>query len=815
MFCSTLFQRSFIPPRSGLPHATRVRKVQSREQHTKLREEVQRAPFARVAFVLSMRDKLFALGVRPRVTSFVMEIVSSCPMRVHGFTWQLKSGAFAQTIIAKATFLLEPGHAKLALEKDRIEIHERDVFVKVERHEILRAPSDQVPYKRRVDVLLVGHAYAPGKQPVRSLVTQLRVGDFSKAIEVICDRGFRTADEHLIEGPHFTKMPLDWTHAAGGPNTTNPVGRHVDSPPDAFGLRSAPNLQHPRTFVNKGLERIAPIGYGPIAPTWQDRTVCLEDLAPPFSPDGWEKRPLPEHFDFDYFQAAPADQQIAELRADETLVLEHLHPLHAHLTTRLPGIIPRAVVHRSSGEREDVTLVADTLWIDADRGICTVVWRGTVGLNHADEAGIIGVALLETVEPNAESAENNLIETIPEGLIEDDELAQMTMIAPFAKPKGPAMPFVQANLAERPANPVRSNDDGALPFGPVGLSALPPAPIARGQITLPAQSPTSSPTIPVAGLVAPQGDSLRFGAQTNGGVTEQSVGSLVRRNGLSLPHETPSSGAAVADMRVAFTEPDAPTEPTREPLQLLWSDRKTMARMRSSDAWRAYFQAQNEDFFDVLHKAPRTNVARLSEMLDAAYGANGRFEAPLVVLTADMELPFDELEALKAAMSAAIPLLTAKDEALEAAVSGAKTFVQTPGLSASPEVCASLTQRIREAFIKEKPILPADYLEKQMERVLLLGRHHQRRDVFGETHVRVLLWFSGENSPQIGYLPAHVAPDLPLWKRLQMRLLAEVHAAQDEYEPQTLALKIVAVARVGHRRRDEFCATNAFPSQTM
>jgi len=98
MFCSTLFQRSFIPPRSGLPHATRVRKVQSREQHTKLREEVQRAPFARVAFVLSMRDKLFALGVRPRVTSFVMEIVSSCPMPVHGFTWPLKSGRFAQEV---------------------------------------------------------------------------------------------------------------------------------------------------------------------------------------------------------------------------------------------------------------------------------------------------------------------------------------------------------------------------------------------------------------------------------------------------------------------------------------------------------------------------------------------------------------------------------------------------------------------------------------------------------------------------------------------------------------------------------------------
>jgi hypothetical protein len=742
-------------------------------------------------------------------------------MRVHGFTWQLKSGAFAQTIIAKATFVLEPGHAKLAPEKDWVEIHERDVFVKNEPHEVLWAPSDQVPYKRRADVLLVGHAYAPGKQPVRSLVTQLRVGDFSKAIEVVCDRGFRKAEDRLIEGPHFTKMSLDWTHAAGGPRTTNPVGRHVDSPPDAFGLRAAPNLQPARTFVNKGLEGIAPIGYGPVAPSWQDRSVCLADLDPPFSPAGWEKRPLPEHFDFDYFQSAPPDQQIAELRVDETLVLEHLHPLHAQLTTRLPGITPRAVVHRSTGEREDVTLVADTLWIDSDRGICAVVWRGTFGLNHADESGIIGVALLESVEPASENTEDNLLETIPAELIEDDELAQMTMIAPFAKSKGPAMPFVQANLAERSANPVRSNDDGALPFGPSGLSALPPAPIAMGQITLPAQSPTSSPTIPVVGLasaqiaeIAAQTEASRTAEQGSLALTEPSVGRALRQNGLSLPNKAPNPAVAV-DLCVSLPEPDAPTEPTRDPLQLLWSDGKSIARMRSSVAFGAYFQAQSEDTFDVLHKAPRTKTRDLIAVLDAAYGSSGKFEAPLVVVTAAMELPFDELEALKAAMSAAIPLITEKDGALQAAVARAKSFVMTPGLSAAPEVCASLTQRIRDAFLAEKTMFPADYLNTQMERVLLLGRHHQRRDVFGETHVRALLWFAGENSPQIGYVPAHVASDLPLWKRWQTRLIAEVHAAQDEFESQPVALKIVAIARIGVRRRSEFCATDAFPSQTQ
>lgn len=737
-----------------------------------------------------MRDKLFAPGVRPRVTSFVMEIVTSCPMRVQGFVWQLKSGAFAQTIIAKATFVLDPGHAKLAAENDWVAIHERDVFVKDEHHEFLRAPSDHVPYKRRVDVMIVGHAYAPGKQAVRSIVTQLRVGGFSKAIEVVCDRGFRKSDERFIEGPHFTKMPLDWTHAAGGPDTTNPVGRHIDTPPDAIGLHSLPNLQKPRTFVNKGFEGIDPIGYGPIAPSWRDRALCVEHLQVPFSPTGWDKRPLPEHFDFDYFQSAPSDQQIAELRADETLVLEHLHPTHAHLTTSLPGIVPRAVVHRGSGEREDVALVADTLWIDTDRGLCSVVWRGTIGLHHADESGIIGVALLENAQPNAEDVESDLVESIPEGLIEEDELAQMTMVAPFAKAKGPAMPFVPANSPERAPTPVRSINDGALPFGPSGLSALPPAPIAMGQITLPAQSPTSSPTIPenafsaLADLPVPLPPAPSLVPRVTSAATEPSGQSAPRQNGLSR-------------MNTAV-EPDAPTEPRREALQLLWSDAKSATRMRASEMWKRHFDEKCDDVFDVLQKAPRTKAENLPAELGAAFSASGKFVAPSVVIAADLELPFDELEALKAAMSAAIPVIEPRDEALRAAVAAAKDFVQTPGLSASPEVSASLTRRIQEAFVREKTALPADYLGVNMERVLLMGRHHQRRDVFGETHVRALVIFPGENAAYIGYLPAHVPADLPMWKRLRTRLLVEVHAAQDQFETQALALKIVAIARVGN-----------------
>ena len=628
-------------------------------------------------------------------------------MEVMGFVWKSGAETCAQTIVVKATFVLEPGHAKLAPESEREPIHDRDQFVKGESKGALFVPTDRVPYKPRVDVMLVGHAYAPGKQPVRSLVTKLVVGDFSKSIEVFCDRGFRSPEERLLEGPRFTKMALDWTRAAGGPGTTNPVGMSFDAAPNAFLLISVPNLQPPKTLVTKGSDTFAPVGYGPVAPSWPGRKQRIERFAGTFAPTGWDDQGLPEGFDFEYFQAAPPDQQIARIRPDERLVLEHLHPAHAQLETRLPGVSPRAIVHRASGEREDVTLVADTLWIDSDRGIACVVWRGSIGLRHPTEAGLIDVTL---VEPVAESIDESLVVTIPPGVVDENELVSMTSTAPFVtKAKGSAMPFVGTNSPERPSNPVRTIDDGALPFGPSGLSGIPPAPIAMGQITLPAQSPTSSPTVPE-----------------------------IKMTDAVTTRETMDSG---------------------ETLQLLWA------------------QPDIEEDQKI-------------------WGEKGRFVPPMVVVEGELELPFDELETLKATISTAMAAITPANVELEAAVMAAKNFVQTLLLSASPAVSEGLTRRIREAFVKEQKTLPLEYLDTQVERVLLLGRHYQKRMVFGGAFVRCFFWLPDEALALVAYLPADVATKLPMWRRFRARVMAEVHPAQDQYEEATRAFKIVAVGRV-------------------
>ncbi|TKD02445.1 DUF2169 family type VI secretion system accessory protein [Polyangium fumosum] len=358
-----------------------------------------------------------------------MDVLSLCPLRALGFVWQPRAGTCAQTVVVKATFRLVPGEAVLAEAQDAPGEEERRWDEGPSSS--VRVPSDGAPYKARADVVLVGHAYAPGKQPSRSWMARLVVGELDKSIEVWCDRGVRWQDGQLLEGPRVTKVPLRWERAAGGPETNNPVGMRFDAAPDRYGMVPIPNLQPPGMFVASRADTFAPACFGPIAPEWPRVSARLGRLGP-----GWNGRPFPEGFDYGTFQVAPPDQQVAEIRANERIVLENLHPEHARLVTSLPGLRPRAVVDRATGEREEVGLVADTLWIDTDRGVCCVVWRGRIGLRHAAEAGRIAVWVegMPLVEVGREVRDRDIEE--------DDGGATMTLVAPLEKKGEPALPFV-------------------------------------------------------------------------------------------------------------------------------------------------------------------------------------------------------------------------------------------------------------------------------------------------------------------------------------------------------------------------------------
>lgn len=292
------------------------------------------------------------------------------------------------TVVCKATFALLPGASVLAEDQDPL--NEADDHWNDDEGRSLHAASDLVPFKRGADVFLVGHAYAPPNAPVSSLTARLTVGEIDKAIEVHTDRAWTSRGELLVAAP-FTKMPLLYERAGGGPETSNPVGVRADTRPDLYGRVMLPNLQPPGFQVTRPGDAVPPVGFGPIALGWPGRADTADRSVGAWDPRRWSEQPLPLDVDAVLFNAAPLDQQVSQLQSDAHLVLESLHVDHARLVTRLPGTAPRAVIERPTAPAQEVRLRCDTLCIDTDRRICTLVWRGLVALERENEPGRVTI----------------------------------------------------------------------------------------------------------------------------------------------------------------------------------------------------------------------------------------------------------------------------------------------------------------------------------------------------------------------------------------------------------------------------------------
>jgi hypothetical protein len=300
-----------------------------------------------------------------------MNVIGIGPLPAGSLVWQ-RHGNWILTVVCKATFDLLPGESKLAEEQEPL--NPSDAHLEDDLGRSMHAPSDLVPFKVRADVILVGYAFAPRGDPVRQLVVRMLVGDVDKALEVVSDRAW-TADGALREGPRFTRMPLRYERAGGGPDTANPIGVSPDLSPDSYGMIPLPNLQPVGFVPGRPGDVVLPIGLGPLSGSWPARREKLGRLSS--VADRWDAGTLPPELDPAYFNYAPRDQQLERLRDNERLVLENVHPQHPRLVTNLPGVRPRAFADRGEGPQE-IPMVADTLWIDTGRAICTLTWRGYV-----------------------------------------------------------------------------------------------------------------------------------------------------------------------------------------------------------------------------------------------------------------------------------------------------------------------------------------------------------------------------------------------------------------------------------------------------
>jgi hypothetical protein len=310
-----------------------------------------------------------------------VELVTLCPLTASTVVWGTHAGEWRLTVCVKATFSLAPGTSVLA---DAQDVAHDDIQGDQSPHASLHAPSDFAPFKPSADILLSGHAYAPPGGPVEELFVELRVGGFSKALRVIGDRAWVPAREGLVpsRAQPFTRMPLRYERAAR--RGDNLAGLSSDS------ASAAPHRPLPNIEATDAQSLYATPGYGPISPRWRAARYELSEEA-----FVWAQRlriapsPAPARFDARFFNAAPRDQQVERLDPALTIALRNLSPRAPYLETRLPDVRPKVFyVDIASGRPIAMALSCDTLWIDTDREVAVLSWRGAVPVAGPDDRAI-------------------------------------------------------------------------------------------------------------------------------------------------------------------------------------------------------------------------------------------------------------------------------------------------------------------------------------------------------------------------------------------------------------------------------------------
>ncbi len=278
----------------------------------------------------------------------------------------------------------------------------------------VRIEADNVPYKPRTDVVVVGSAHAPGGDPVRQLDVSLRVDRrLRHVVRVFGDREWvfptRMAIVPQITDPvPFTEMPLIYERAFGGMDykaskwcSSNFIGRGFigRKSKESVDRKPLPNLENPRNLIQSWDDQPQPIGFGFYRKDWQPRARYAG------SEEGYKDADtefgLPSDFQFDFYNGAHPHLQVPDyLHGDEQIELEHFTPDEYRQFT-LPGVQPAVSVERYTGrgadtaaevpepstqttQSEPVEMQLDTLVMLPGEEELYLVWRGHTPLRDPD-----------------------------------------------------------------------------------------------------------------------------------------------------------------------------------------------------------------------------------------------------------------------------------------------------------------------------------------------------------------------------------------------------------------------------------------------
>lgn len=264
----------------------------------------------------------------------------------------------------------------------------------------LDAPWDEGIPKERGEVLLKGCCYAPGGSPILHRRISFRVGSIGKSLDVYGDRSWVRSQGILKKGEPkpFRSLPIDFSHAFGGPGyASNPLGIGFGEPADGS-PRPIPNLEDPAQPILLPEDRPGPSGFGPLGMMWSGRaqkigTYRPDELQAPEPP------PLPENSDWTYYNQALPDQWLSGMwQGGEEFSLSGFRPGDNPQDGCLPRIRIRTFLTFHEGHTVEIEMRPETVWLFPDLSIGVVIHRGSLPV-ASDDTSEIRTILIGAEDP--------------------------------------------------------------------------------------------------------------------------------------------------------------------------------------------------------------------------------------------------------------------------------------------------------------------------------------------------------------------------------------------------------------------------------
>jgi hypothetical protein len=265
-------------------------------------------------------------------------------------TWvRERDGAETWLVAIRATFSITAnGEVKVADEQQPVV--QAPVWAGEPDRSVFLYDSDLYRTKVATDVILHGHAYAPGGRPVESVDVTMHVGAVNKTLRVIGDRLWDRGlmGVSLGRAEPFMKMPLSYDRAFGGRDIEkygpdrpawderNPIGTGFARSSGVRIGKRGPNVEYPGP-TTLAFGDPAPAGFGPIPSSWLPRRKHGGTYD-----EKWERERqplLPEDFDDRFYSCAPEDQIYpGYMKGGEPVELRNLTPKGV-LTFKLPSVV--------------------------------------------------------------------------------------------------------------------------------------------------------------------------------------------------------------------------------------------------------------------------------------------------------------------------------------------------------------------------------------------------------------------------------------------------------------------------------------------